>query len=58
MKANYLRAALELAGLPLTEKAKRSHILRTIASDRAPTEVAFIYAQIAQLVSMPGCALT
>ena len=58
VKANYLWSALDPAGLPLTGKAKRSHILRAIASDRTPPEVALIYAQTAQQMSVPGCALT
>ena len=42
----------------MTGKAKRSHILRAIASDRAPPEVALIYAQTAQQMSVPGCTST
>ena len=42
----------------MTEKAKRSNVLRAVALDRPPPEVAFIYAQTAQQMSMPGCGWT
>ena len=58
VQGGYLFEALDEAGLPQTEKAKRSHVLRALAPDRAPPELAFIYAQTAQQMSMPDCVLT